>query len=161
MRTLAPQTPPGNSPVEDRGACAYPPCMTERRFPRQVGALGSIFEFVRDFFVSHTLPIGQVHDVDLILEELFTNMVRHSRGGRPEIEIALDWDGSQMTLVLRDFGVEPFDVSVPPRVDLDLPLADRPIGGLGLYLVHALSNGIHYDYTDGTSTVTVTKRLEI
>ncbi len=134
--------------------------MFERSFPRSVGALGNVFEFVRAFFESQGLPTDQTFDVDLILEELFTNMVRHSRDGRHDIEVKLHWDGYKLTLVLRDFDVEPFDVAVAPTIDLGRPLEERAPGGLGLHLVHTLADDLSYEYVDRTSTITVTKRLE-
>jgi serine/threonine-protein kinase RsbW len=150
-----------NSIVAVHSPTVYLPSMIERSFPRRVDALGSIFEFVRDFFASQGLPTEQTFDVDLILEELFTNMVRHSRDGRHDIDVKLDWDGSNLTLVLRDFDVSPFDVSEAPRVDLSRPPQERTPGGLGLHLVHMLSDGVSYEYADRTSTITVTKRLEL
>jgi len=135
--------------------------MIECSFPRQVVALGSIFEFARAFFESHGLPGDQTFDVDLILEELFTNMVRHSSEGRHDISIGLDLDGANLTIVLRDRGVEPFDVAAAPEIDVDRPARDRRPGGLGLHLVHKIADGISYQYADRTSTITITKRLEL
>ena len=134
--------------------------MFERSFPRSVGALGSLFECVQAFFKSEGLPTGGTFAVDLILEELFTNMVRHSREGRHDIEVKFHWDGSKLTLVLRDVDVEPFDVAVAPTIDLGRPLEERAPGGLGLHFVHMLADDISYEYADRTSTTTVTKRLE-
>ena len=135
--------------------------MVERRFPRRVDALGSIFEFVRGVFASHGLPNDQTFEIDLILEELFMNMVRHARDGRNRIAISIAWDGSSLTVVLRDFDVERFDITAKPKTDLSCPLRERTPGGLGLHIVQKLSDGLQYEYTDRTSTVTVTKRLEI
>ncbi len=135
--------------------------MIERSFPRHVDALGSIFEFVHEFFASHGLPADQTFDVDLILEELFTNMVRHSLDGRYDIPIALDLLGRELTIVMRDRDVEPFNVSAAPRVDVNRPASERTPGGLGLHLVHKLADGLSYEYASRTSTITITKRLEI
>jgi anti-sigma regulatory factor (Ser/Thr protein kinase) len=134
--------------------------MVERLFPRKIEGLGGAFEFVRGFFVSQGLPIEQTLDVNLIMEELFVNMVRHARSGAQDIAIALGWDGSRLTIVMRDFDVEPFDVAAAPGADIRRPLDRRTPGGLGLHLVRWLSDDLRYDYTGRTSTVTVTKRLE-
>lgn len=134
--------------------------MIERRFDRSFDALAGIFEFVQVFFATNGLPGDQTMEVDLILEELFTNMVRHARGGGEQIAIGLDWDGSTLTLILRDFDVEGFDVTVEPSTHLDRPLTERGAGGMGLLLVHRLADSLRYDYAGRTSTITVTKRLE-
>jgi anti-sigma regulatory factor (Ser/Thr protein kinase) len=134
--------------------------MVERLFPRKVERLGDAFAFVRGFFESNGLPAGQTLDVNLIMEELFVNMVRHARDGTHDIAIGLDWDGSLLTLVMRDFDVGPFNVTTAPGADLQSPLNRRTPGGLGLHLVRRLSDSLRYDYTGRTSTITVTKRLE-
>ena len=59
------------------------------------------------------------HDADLVLEELFTNLVRHNRGTQ-EIEIEIAQQEGDLLLTVRDFGVEPFDprtrrITRPPR----------------------------------------------
>jgi serine/threonine-protein kinase RsbW len=120
--------------------------MIECTFPREIGASGSIFEFVHAFFESHGLPRDRTFDVDLILEELFTNMVRHSTDGRHDIPIGLDLGGSVLMIVLRDQDVEPFNVAVAPAIDVARPARDRSPGGLGLHLVHKIADGISHQH---------------
>lgn len=132
----------------------------ERRFPRAIDSLESIFAFVREFFAGAGIGEDHAFDVDLILEELFTNMVKYARGGEPEITIGLESRDGRVIIRLVDRDVEPFDVTQAPEPDLDAPLEERPIGGLGLHLVRQMAENLTYDYRDRTSTITVVKRLE-
>lgn len=132
--------------------------MLRRRFGRTLGALDGIFAFVEEFLAAEGLPPPAAFDVQLVLEELFTNMVKHGPEGAPEIEIQLEWAEPTLTAVLRDSGVERFDVSRPPEVDVtELVERERP-GGLGLHLVHRIARSVRYEYRDRTSTITVTMR---
>jgi serine/threonine-protein kinase RsbW len=133
--------------------------MAERRFPRSVASLQAIYAFVREFLSSQGIGEDTAFDVDLILEELFTNMVKYGRGGGPEISIALDWTDSTLTLRLKDFGVEPFDPTTAPNVDTERPIAERRAGGLGIHLVRLMADRLEYAYEGRCSTITVTKRL--
>lgn len=133
--------------------------MVERRFLRDLGALEAIMAFVRDFLSQRGASRDATLDVELIAEELFTNVVRHARGGAREIALALDWRAPMLTLRLRDFGVERFDVTRVPAPDLSVPLDSRRPGGLGLHLVRRIADRVEYEYRDGNSSVTVTKRL--
>jgi anti-sigma regulatory factor (Ser/Thr protein kinase) len=81
-------------------------------------------------------------------------MVRHARGGRSEIAVGLDHDRATLTLRLRDFDVEPWDLSQAPEPDLSLPLEERRPGGLGLRLVRQVTNDLRYEHADGVTTVT-------
>lgn len=135
--------------------------MAERQFRRSVASLEAIFAFVREFLSSQGIGEDTAFDVDLILEELFTNMVKYGRGGGPEIAIALDWTDSTLTLRLRDFGVEPFDPTAAPAVDTGRPISERRAGGLGIHLVRRMADRLEYAYEDRCSTITVTKRLAV
>lgn len=130
--------------------------MSERRFGRTFGSLESIFGFVAEFLEANGLPPTAAFGLDLVVEELFTNMVKYHPHGGPEIELGLRRLGPEVVVVLRDFDVEPFDPTRASPVDLDRPLEERPTGGLGLHLVRRIARDIGYDYRDRTSTITVT-----
>jgi anti-sigma regulatory factor (Ser/Thr protein kinase) len=125
-----------------------------------VGALGQIHEWTGSFLEGQGFQPGAAFDVDLLIEELFTNMVKYNRGGTEDIEIGLAAEDQVITVSVRDFDVESFDVTQAPEVDPDMPMEERRRGGLGLHFVRQLADTIRYDYTDRNSTVTVTKRLE-
>lgn len=134
--------------------------MPEQRFGRSFGSLEAIFAFVDGFLASEGLAADQAFEIQLVIEELFTNMVKYSRDGRQDIAIGLERDGSRLVISLRDFDVEPFDVTRAPQADVNRPLTERHAGGLGLYLVRQMAEDFRYEYRDRTSTVTVVKRLE-
>jgi len=134
--------------------------MPEGRFPRDIGALPSIFEFVAEFGSSHDIPDDQRYDVELIIEELFTNMVKYSADGAPEISIGLERDRGRLVVTLRDFDVEPFDVTKPSTPGRESGTELPSAGGRGLHLVRQVADELHYEYRDRNSTITVMKRLD-
>ena len=133
--------------------------MLECRFRRDVGSLHDVFQFVARFFEAQGIDPTLAYDIDLIIEELFTNMVKYSRDGDREIEIGLDHADSVITVVLRDFDVEPYDLTQARPVDTSRPLSERRAGGLGLHFVRQVADSISYAHENGNSTITVTKRL--
>lgn len=134
--------------------------MMERRFRREFGSLDAIFAFIREFFSSRGIDERHAYDVDLMAEELFTNMVKYGRGSGDGIEVGLSWERPTLTLRLRDFGAEDWDVTRARPVDVDAPLEQRRAGGLGLHLVRQIADRVDYAYADRSSTITITKRLE-
>ncbi len=132
----------------------------ERRFPRELRSLEAIHEFVADFLAANRLAPSHAFDVDLILEELFTNLVRHNTDGAHDIAVALDRDGHDLTIRLQDFEVEAYDVTRAPEFDVNQPMSHRRAGGMGLHLVRQIADTIRYQYANRNSTITVTKRLE-
>ena len=132
----------------------------ERLFDRDYRALGEIFEFTRRFTTDHRFEESLTYSINLIVEELFTNMVKHNAGGGQPVRIQLDVEGGRLRIELTDEDVDPWDPGQAPEVRLDRPIEERTPGGLGLHLVRALADEIEYDYKDRRMRVTVIKRLE-
>lgn len=130
--------------------------MLVRRFPRAIGSLPALVAFVREYFVLRGFDAEAAFDLDLVLEELFTNMVRHARGGGSEIEVSLEDDGARMVLRLRDEGVEPWNPEQAPEPAFDRPIEERRPGGLGLHFLRQITEDLRFAHADGTTTVTAT-----
>lgn len=133
--------------------------MVARTFPRSFGALEAIYAFIREFVARSGIDPEIAYDLDVIAEELFTNMVKYGQGGRREIEIALEWRAPMLAIRLRDFDVERFDPTETPPVDTSRPITERRSGGLGIHLVRQIADRIDYDYQGRESTITVTKMV--
>jgi anti-sigma regulatory factor (Ser/Thr protein kinase) len=133
--------------------------MATRRFPRRLDALDAIAAFVEEFLGREGLAPDHGFDLNLVIEELFANQVRHARGGRDEIELALSYVGGRLTVRLTDFDVEPFDPTSAPEVDTSAPIETRRVGGLGIHLVRRIAEDLRYDHRGGDSTLTATWRI--
>ena len=90
-------------------------------------------------------PITLTMRANLILEELVLNTLTYGdASGLTEIDLALDSKDHALTIRLTDDG-SPFNpLTDSPKPDVTLPLAERPIGGLGVYLVRAMSEDLEY-----------------
>lgn len=134
--------------------------MVERRFARDVRSLEAIFDFVTEFAARQHLSEDQRYEVDLVLEELFTNIVKYSSQRFEQVAIGLDRHGPELTLVLKDFDAEEYDVTRHEADGNGADAADPRPGGRGLALVRRYADEFRYDYHDRNSTITVTKRLD-
>lgn len=133
-----------------------------RGFRREIDALEEIFRFLEDFVDEAEIDGAAAFTINLVVEELFTNMVRHNTGGGDVIDLSIERMGDVVRLGLIDFDVGPFD-----PVDIPAPLTaaaigERRPGGLGMHLVQAMVDDLNYEYTSETRQmrVLVTKRLE-
>lgn len=141
-------------PAADGGAEA------ERLFARHFDALEGIFEFVSEFFVANGIEASNAFDVQVIIEELFTNLVKYSKGATHDIAIRLKRRGEHLEIRLVDVDVEAFDMTRIPEVDTAKRIAEKKIGGLGLHLVRKMADDISYEYVDRQSRITILKRLQ-
>lgn len=134
------------------------PHRVQKHFPRELSALPSLFGFIGDFHTRSFVTERDAREIELIAEELFTNFVRHAGGEHP-ILVQLERVDDTVHILVRDEGVDEFDLTRVPEPDPERPLEQRRAGGMGITLVRKLAERVSYDYADRTSTVTVVKRL--
>ncbi len=128
-------------------------------FERSVRSLDAIVALTDRFFEAERIDPGHRFAVDLAIEELFTNLVKHQPDGAGGILVSLERNGDRLTIEIRDFDVDRFDPTTIEEVDVDRPIEQIEPGGLGLHLVRRFMDGIRYRYRNRTSTITLTKNL--
>ncbi|HYR51380.1 MAG TPA: ATP-binding protein [Candidatus Dormibacteraeota bacterium] len=129
--------------------------MVERRFPRNLGSLEPMVRFVADYVRHKGFDAEHSFTVDLLVEEIFTNMLRHAKGGGPDVSVGLEGDVPELVLTLRDYDVDSFDPTAAPP-------AGAPGGeGVGLRLVRRISDSIRYEYRERSAIITLTKRFPL
>ena len=103
-----------------------------RSLPRRLDALPTLVSLVREFLASEGLADVDPFAVDLVLEELFTNLVRHGHSGSDTIEVELEREDARLRLLLRDRDSERFDPTQAPEVDVTFKLAILMIASVPL-----------------------------
>jgi serine/threonine-protein kinase RsbW len=129
-----------------------------RTFPRSFDSLQDIFAFTSGFFARERLDSGLLPTVDLVVEELFTNMVKYSTMSDAAVRIDLTGLGVGVEVTLTDYDVEPFDVTRSPEVNVKLPIEQRRPGGLGLHLIRRLVDSFEYEYSKESRQSRITFR---
>lgn len=121
--------------------------------------LSQLAEILETFGEQAGLSTPIILTLNLVLEELFTNVVSYGYDDTAthEIEIHLKAVDGVVEVELRDDG-RPFNpLNIPPP-PLTAELVDRPVGGLGVYLARQLMDEVHYRYEDGRNHLLLTKR---
>lgn len=99
-------------------------------------------------------------EIDLILEELFTNVVNHGFNDDKEHDIKLDLSCDEHCLQIRmeDDG-KPFDLTAHASPDTKCALEKRYIGGLGVHLIKHFIDECKYIREKGKNIVILNKHL--
>ena len=134
--------------------------MTERRYRRDIASLQQMFEFVSEFITARGIPPSNAFALELILEELFTNVLKYRKDGHEMVAVRLGLDDNRIVLSFVEFQVDPFDITQIPEPDLTAPAHERRPGGMGIHLVKKLSDHISYEHKDGVGVTTITKGVE-
>jgi anti-sigma regulatory factor (Ser/Thr protein kinase) len=129
----------------------------EGSFPKAISSLDRVFTFLAGFVEEHRLGPDLDFCLKFVLEEIFTNMVKHNTGSSREIRVALDHLGHEVLVELVDDDVDPFDPDSVAPLAVDAPLEERRPGGLGLHLVKSLADRLTYEYRDREMKVSIYK----
>jgi len=122
--------------------------------------LDHLADEVGRFCSAHSLDEDAVFELNLVLEELFVNTVRH--GGCAEMSgaahIRLRFEDA-VEVEYRDRGV-PFDPTQAPEPDIHAPLEQRSPGGLGVHLVRKIMQDIEYCRVDEWNQITMKRKQQ-
>ena len=121
-------------------------------------SLEPIRQFVLAAARTAGFPEDQFPKLDLVLEEIVVNVMRHAYPpdavGSVEVGCASE-SPQHLCVQVRDTG-RPFDPLSHPEVNLNVPLEERPIGKMGIFLVKRLTESISYHHADGHNVLTFT-----
>jgi anti-sigma regulatory factor (Ser/Thr protein kinase) len=114
--------------------------------PNDIGELPRLLEFATAFAGRSRLPSDEASRLLVVIDELFSNIVRHGYGGSKavgKIRIGLSFVRGCLRIAATDDG-RAFDPLTAPVSDLDLPTSLRPTGGLGIHFVKNLVDHAQY-----------------
>lgn len=122
----------------------------------------SVFrEFISDCCAKFKVPDDAVFDLKLAVDEACTNVIEHGYKGMDPGSIILSFriESDRVLVQITDFG-HVFEPASAPKPDLEASLMERPIGGLGLYLIYQTMDNIDYESSEDGNTLTFTKLIK-
>ena len=124
-------------------------------FPARLGELRTLREFLERFCALAEVATDDCLRVNLVLEELFTNTVRHGYRGECDDPIWVTLRAAPGALhVTYEDSAPPFNPWVGlPEFAPDATLRSRRIGGLGVLLTRKLANTRDYAYLYGRNRI--------
>ncbi|MEI6414747.1 MAG: ATP-binding protein [Pseudomonadota bacterium] len=127
--------------------------------PDDTGDFTAILDQLDGFFRAAGLPPALIAKINLVSDEILTNILSHGRAESP-VEIHCVVGKEELRLQFRDRGI-PFNPLTRPVPRTDLPLVDRPIGGLGIHIVSQLMDRIEYRREGYYNCLTLFMRLSV
>lgn len=113
-----------------------------------------------------TAKLNWSHDfkteLNMIFEEWIINLISYAFPNDDsvhEIEIHLWQEESSIKIEISDDGIE-FDPTVIPTPDINAPLEERKIGGLGIHFIRETTEAQAYKREYERNTLTLTKKLK-
>ena len=97
--------------------------------------------------------------IDIAIEEIFVNIAHYAypeAEGEAVIYVEPGEGSSSVTITFEDEGI-PYDPLKNEDPDITLSADDRPIGGLGIFMVKKSMDEVSYEYKDGKNRLTIKK----
>lgn len=127
-----------------------------------IGELERITGFLEKYGEEWGFNTKTVFSLNLVLEELITNIIFYGYTDEQEheITIGMQYDAGEITLFITDDG-KPFDpLAVDTPGDLDKPLEERKIGGLGIHFVREIMDTHSYERDGNLNRLILSKKVK-
>ena len=124
-------------------------------FPAQAAQLRNLTDFVERFCAAEAIERPRCLRLNVVLEELFINSVRHGHGGDCDAPVwVMLGAAADAVRVTYEDTAPPFNPFARlPAKGPDTTLELRKIGGLGVLLARELSNVREYAYVFGRNRI--------
>ena len=122
--------------------------------------LDKLCEQLEKFGQSLGLSKKCIFEINLALDELFTNIISYGFGDDDEhlIEVTITPQNETLCLCIEDDGV-PFNPVDAKEPDLECTVEDCKIGGLGIHLIRNLMDEICYKRCGDKNVLTLKKNI--
>ncbi len=135
--------------------------MEELTIEATVANIAAVTEFVDRKLEAFDCPLRVQMHIDVAIDELFGNIAHYAYApgtGPATVRVEVEEDPMAVVVTFIDRG-KPFDPLERGAPDVTLSAEDRPIGGLGVFLVRKTMDDMSYEYKDGQNILRIRKKL--
>ena len=126
-----------------------------------IQSLPLVNEWIEQCCEEAGLGLDWVMKFQLVIEEMVSNVIFYAYDPQQQeaaIELRFTWEAGTVSILLRDWG-KPFDPTAKEDPDITLSVDDRPIGGLGIFMVKQLMDEVRYERVGSSNLLTLQKRI--
>jgi len=126
----------------------------------RIGDLSVLARKTEELAQEWELPVSLTMNINLVLEEALSNIIYYAfnDNGEHKIRISISFSNNKLTVRIKDDGI-PFDPSTQLQPDITLPAVERPVGGLGIFLISKIMDTIYYSREKNLNILTLTKKI--
>lgn len=128
--------------------------------PADLSAIPMVGTALDEAMRSSAFSEDTIRDLQLAVEEAIANTVIHGyRGAAGDVVVAIRATDDAVEVRIEDWA-SPFDPFQAPEPDLDSGLDERRIGGLGIFMIRQLVDGVSYQHAGGRNVLLLVKRRQ-
>ena len=118
--------------------------------------------FIETIATENGLDHSLTMELNLAVEEAVVNVMEYAypQGETGEVTIEVSLADGKLDINIIDSG-SPFDPTQKSDPDTSLPVEERSIGGLGIFLVRQVMDTVSYRRDNGKNILTFTKNIKM
>lgn len=119
-----------------------------------------VADLVEKYLQERGFPPGDTVKMLVAVDEIYSNICRYSRAEKAAVSCLVQ--GGRAKITFRDNGV-PYNPLEKPDPDVTETIRDRPVGGLGIYMVKKTMDIVtyEYEYTEKQNKLCIMKESSI
>jgi len=136
-------------------------CPREITLDAKIENIEPLTAFVDQALQDYACPMKVQMQVDIALDEIFSNIAHYAytpRTGTATVKIEKLFAPDGVKIVFTDSGL-PFDPLKKADPNVNAPLEERSIGGLGIYMVKKSMDEVKYAHKEGHNLLTLIKNF--
>jgi anti-sigma regulatory factor (Ser/Thr protein kinase) len=126
----------------------------------QIDELTRIASFLDETGEEWGLSMTLVTSLNLVLEEALTNIILYGfdEGSKHSIEIDFKKNVNNLLITIIDDGHK-YDPTLKADPDITLSVDERPVGGLGIFLIKKIMDKVEYERRGDRNLLILTKNI--
>lgn len=130
--------------------------------PANISNLPDVISSIEAFLEQMDCPIKAQTQIEVAVDEVFTNIASYAYDGSDGL-VTIDADmlegeeGIKLTFIDQGKAYNPLEKEDP---DITLSAEERPIGGLGIFIVKKTMDDVVYSYENDSNILSIIKRFK-
>ena len=123
--------------------------------------IDTVIAFVDEQLEEYGCGMKEQMAIDVAVDELFANIAHYAYNpetGYATVRIDVIKEPLSVEITFIDNGI-PYDPLAKIDPDTSLSVEDRPIGGMGIFIVKKSMDLVNYEYKDGKNVLTIKKTI--
>jgi serine/threonine-protein kinase RsbW len=127
----------------------------------QVEELSSLAEKIEKIAGDWDLSPALAMNMNLVIEEALSNIIFYAftDKNKHEIKVSVSVDNDILTIKITDDGI-PFNPLEQKQPDITLPVEERPVGGLGIFLMSQIMDEMQCCRKGNENILTLKKNIK-
>lgn len=137
----------------------YLPSTHRLKLSNKISEIEKLAPFVEEVVKASKLNLERTNSLNLALEEAVTNVILYAypEGTEGDVNVEAAVTDSAITFTITDSG-KPFDPTTRKETDINAPLDDRQVGGLGIHLIRQIMDSLRYERRGIRNVLILTKK---